>query len=319
MTERMLTRRTVIAAGFASMAAPALAAPFAYDLKPVRIGMDSWAVYGAAEDIKVANGGAIGNAAFVRTGAGTVIVDCGPSLRFGNALKGIAEATTGEPVVRVYLTHLHPDHVLGAGAFDPAIVAATPAAVAEITRDAPGFTDAMYRLLGDWMRGTASNPPGIALTVDAEVFGRHRFRLLPLEGHSAADLAVLDETSGILFAGDLVFADRAPSTPHADTGKWLAALTTLAALPHRSLLPGHGPLDLGQQSIDQTRDWLVWLDKTMRGAVGSGLDMAEAGSLPIPARFAGLAMARYELERSATHFYPRLEAGLLPRVDRLSA
>ena len=311
----MIDRRALLAAGVAGLVTPALAAPFVYDLKPVRIGTDSWAVYGAQQEIKLANGGAIGNAAFVRTGAGSVIIDCGPSLRFGHALKLLAEATTGEPVVRVYLTHLHPDHILGAGAFDPKLVAATPAALHAIATDGPGFTDAMYRLLGDWMRGTAVAVPGTILSSDAETFGDHRFRLLPLSGHSAADLAILDETTGILFAGDLVFADRAPSTPHADVAKWLAALTTLAAVPRRSLLPGHGPLTLDSSGLDQTRDWLTWLDGSMRAAVGGGLDMAEAGAMAMPPRLAGLAMARYELERSASHFYPRLEITLLPRLD----
>ncbi|WP_335682320.1 hypothetical protein [Porphyrobacter sp. HT-58-2] len=43
--------------------------------------------------------------------------------------------------------------------------------------------------------------------------------------------------------------------------------------------------------------------------------MAEAANLPIPERFAGMAAARYELTRSVSHFYPRLEAELLPRID----
>jgi hypothetical protein len=44
--------------------------------------------------------------------------------------------------------------------------------------------------------------------------------------------------------------------------------------------------------------------------------MTEAGDLPIPPRFAGMAAARYELQRSVSHFYPTIEAALLPRIDR---
>lgn len=43
--------------------------------------------------------------------------------------------------------------------------------------------------------------------------------------------------------------------------------------------------------------------------------MVEAGTLPIPDRFATMAAARYELQRSVSHLYPALEAELLPRVD----
>ena len=53
----------------------------------------------------------------------------------------------------------------------------------------------------------------------------------------------------------------------------------------------------------------------LRTAVQSGLDMVEAGTLPIPDRFATMAAARYELQRSVAHLYPALEAELLPRVD----
>jgi hypothetical protein len=43
--------------------------------------------------------------------------------------------------------------------------------------------------------------------------------------------------------------------------------------------------------------------------------MTEGANIPIPARFSGLAAARYELTRSVSHFYPLLEAELFPRVD----
>ena len=50
-----------------------------------------------------------------------------------------------------------------------------------------------------------------------------------------------------------------------------------------------------------------------------GLDMVEAGDLPIPARFARMAAARYEVQRSVSHLYPGIEAALLPRIDVKSA
>jgi len=46
-----------------------------------------------------------------------------------------------------------------------------------------------------------------------------------------------------------------------------------------------------------------------------GLGPVEIGNLPIPARFAGIAAARYELQRSVSHFYAAAEARLLPRID----
>ena len=57
------------------------------------------------------------------------------------------------------------------------------------------------------------------------------------------------------------------------------------------------------------------MEAALADAVTSGLDMVEAGNMPIPPRFAGLAAARYELQRSVAHFYPGLEEKLLPRID----
>ncbi|MDO7843902.1 quinoprotein relay system zinc metallohydrolase 1 [Sphingomonas immobilis] len=312
----MIGRRAVLAGLAGAAAAPAFAQPLAYRIMPEPVAAGLWVVRGADAPIAMANGGAIANITILATDAGTVLIDCGPSLRYGKALKAAAETLTGKPVVRVYLTHLHPDHVYGAAAFAPAVLAATPQLATLLKSEGPGFSDGMYRLLGDWMRGTEFTAPGTILSADSETFGTRRLRLLPLTGHSPADLAILDEATGTLIAGDLVFHDRAPSTPHADLAKWRAALTTLKALGHTRVVPGHGPIDpTPNAAIDQTRDWLDWVETTLRAAVAAGEDNVAAGNTPIPPRFGAMQAARYELQRSVSHLYPALEAELLPRID----
>ncbi|MDR6850419.1 MULTISPECIES: quinoprotein relay system zinc metallohydrolase 1 [Sphingomonas] len=312
----MINRRIALAGLLGAIALPVRAQPLAYRITPEKIAEGLWVVRGVDAPIAMANGGAIANITILATEAGTVLVDCGPSLRYGNALRHAAEALTGKPVVRLYLTHLHPDHIYAAAAFAPGIVAATPQLATLLKSEGAGFSDGMYRLLGDWMRGTEFTLPGTILAADHETFGTRRLRLLPLAGHSPADLAILDEASGTLIAGDLVFHDRAPSTPHADLAKWHTALKTLAALGHKCVVPGHGPIDpTPTAAIDQTRDWLDWVTATLRAAVAAGEDNVAAGNVAIPARFATLQSARYELQRSVSHFYPGLEAELMPRID----
>ena len=312
----MLTRRRLIAGSMALAAMPAQARG-SYAIAPVPVADGIWMIHGADAPMEPANGGAIANIAIIATPAGTVLCDCGPSLAYGQALRKVAEGLTGQPVVRVYVTHLHPDHDMGIAAFDPRIVAALPGTIEALGRDGRGYSDAMYRLLNDWMRGTELVLPGRTITAEREEFGGRRLRLLALSGHSGADLALLDERSGVLIGGDLVFHDRAPSPPTADLPRWRASLDRLAREPHGGLIPGHGPFDPGgSAAIAQTRDWIDWLEQALTQAVQSGLDMVEAGELPIPARFATMAAARYELQRSVSHLYPGLEARLLPRIDR---
>lgn len=312
----MIGRRGVLGGAAALLTMPVWAQALTYTIVPEPIGDGIWVIRGADAPIEMANGGAIANLTIIATPAGTVLVDCGTSYRYGTQLKTMVEKLTGKPVVRIYLTHLHPDHIYGSGAFDPAIVAATPALMNVLRQEGEEFTPGMYRLLGDWMRGTEFHMPGKVIDGDHEEFGSRRFRLLSLSGHSRADLAVLDEQSGTLIAGDLVFHNRAPSTPHADLALWRTSLDALKALPHKSVVPGHGPVDpTPNAAIDQTRDWIDWLEPTLRAAVAGGLDAVEAGNLPIPTRFAGMKAARYELERSVSHLYPGYEAEMMPRID----
>jgi quinoprotein relay system zinc metallohydrolase 1 len=314
----MLSRRAMLG-GMASLAArPARAA--AYSITPLAIGDGIWMARGADEPIEAHNGGAIANIAIIATPAGTVLWECGPSLRYARALRQVAEQLTGKHIVRVYVSHLHPDHGMGLAAFDPAIVAALPGTIAALAAQGQGYADGMYRLLGDWMRGTDLILPGRAIMAGREDFGGRSLRLLALSGHSSADLAVLDERTGLLLGGDLVFHDRAPSTPTADLPTWRASLDQLQALPHGAVLPGHGPLDpTGTGAIAQTRDWIDWLEAALTQSVRDGLDMVEAGNLPIPDRFARMAATRYEMQRSVSHLYPSMEAALLPRIDIRSA
>ena len=299
----------------ALFAVPAAAAPLTYVLVPAPVADGIWLIRGADEDIRASNGGAIANITVIATDAGAVLVDAGPSLRFGRQLAEVAAKLVGKPVTRVYLTHLHPDHTYGDAAFDPAAIAATPALIASLRAEGGGFADGMYRLLGDWMRGTELRLPGHVVSAPEETVGGRTFRMLPLAGHSAADLALLDTRTGTLVAGDLVFHDRAPSTPHADLPRWRTSLDTLKALGHARVIPGHGPLDATPgTAIDQTRGWIDWLDGALGDAAARGLDMVEAGAMPIPPRFAPVKEARYELQRSVSHLYPAFEARW-PRVD----
>lgn len=313
-----VSRRAMIAGLAMTGLAPALvhAEQFAgtYDPQAEEVADGVWMVRGADEPIAFSNGGAIANSVIIATDDGAVVVDPGPSLSYGRAIRALAERVTGKPVVRVYVTHLHPDHSFGAGAFDARSVHALPTTRHDLERDGEGFSDALFRVLADWMKGTTVVMPQGDVTAGEVVIGGRKLRLLALDGHSGGDLAILDEATGTLIVGDLVFHDRAPATPHANLNGWLAALDRLDAVPHDRVIPGHGPLDSGNIAIAQTRDWLTWLQGMLSDAVLSGKDMSEAGAAPIPARFADMKVARYELQRSVSHFYPGLEAKLLPMV-----
>ncbi|MBL8447133.1 MAG: quinoprotein relay system zinc metallohydrolase 1 [Zoogloeaceae bacterium] len=295
----------------------AWSADFDYHLRPQAIAPDTWVLEGRTEDFSVDNGGNIVNTAFIVTPAGVVVIDSGPSLRYGQQLLAAIGRITPLPVVKVLITHHHPDHFLGNQAFPAATLAALPETIRDLTREGKAFTENMYRLTGDWMKGTEMVVPGQALTPGILEVGNHRLELLALAGHTDADLAVFDQTTGVLFGGDLVFHQRAPTTPHARISAWLSSLDHLATRPYRVIVPGHGPVATDDAPLRQTRAYLVWLNRTMGEGAAAGLDMTEMLTRPLPPDFRALAVQPVEYRRSVAHLYPAAEqAALEPAGDR---
>lgn len=296
---------------------PLVAAELAYDLQPRQIAADTWLLEGSTENFAASNGGNIVNVAFIVTEAGVVLIDTGISKRYGEALRAAIGRVTDQPIALVINTHHHPDHVFGNQAFSDVPIASLARTRELLAEQGGAFADNMYRLLGDWMRGTEVLLPGEILEPGVREIGGHRLQLLAFSGHTGADLAIFDQTTGVLFAADLVFYQRAlttPQTPGLDV--WLADLAALEKLPYTLLVPGHGPVATGREPFAQMRDYLGWLDGLLRGAVAEGQDMNEAMRAPIPERFATISLTRFELIRTVSHLYPKYEAQVFERVDR---
>lgn len=289
-----------------------MAAPLEYNLKAQQIAEDTWLVEGLLENFSRDNGGNIVNIVFIRTSAGVVLIDTGPSKRYGEALRDLIFKTTGDIVQDVFLTHHHPDHVFGNQAFANARIWGTPGLTERLRRDGEDFSNNLYRAVGDWMRGTEVTPPNQVLTQEQMQVGNHQFRFYRFSGHTGDDLVILDETTGVLLAGDMLFYQRALTTPQSPGFLvWADQLEQIRQLEATLLVPGHGPLAQGNEAIEQTQAYLVWLDQAFTEAARAGLTMTETMDLPIPEQFAGVRMSRYELIRTVNHLYPRYESDFL--------
>ena len=312
-----LSRRAVMAgAGSAALAPKTFAQPrHQYALTPVQVASDLWMIEGSTDYFSTENGGAIVNCALLKTDVGMVVVDTGPSLRYGEALRKVANELQPLGVAAVIVTHHHPDHFFGNQLFSDVPIHALPETRDLAETHGDGFADNLYRLLGDWMRGTEPLPPTHAIETSHLVIGGRTFEMLPMSGHSEADLAILDQQTGTLVAGDLVFHNRAPTTPSADLTLWRQTLDILATVDAAAILPGHGPLDRTGASIEQTADYLNWLERILTDAADAGLDMVEIQQTPLPDAYAGLGAMPEEFHRSVSHLFPGIELQALPLSD----
>lgn len=302
-------RRPSLLAGVLLFVLPPVALAVELDVR--QVGTDTWALIGHTEDLSPENAGNIANAGFIATPEGTVVIDTSASRALGEAWRKAIAAHSKAPIRKVLNTHLHPDHMLGNQAFPSealATLAATRKAIQEVGE---AFNDNLYRMVGPAMEGTRVVVPVAVIEPGILQIGGHRLRIMALQGHSPADLVVFDETTGILFTGDLVFYQRAPTTPHADLARWRESLDVLAALPFRRMVPGHGPVLEDGRGIDMTRRWLDWIERTFVEAADRGLDMNEVLALPLPPEWSALPLAASEYRRSVAHLYPDIERRVL--------
>lgn len=283
-----------------------------YHLRPQQIAPDTWLVEGKTENFSRENGGNIVNTAFIVTSDGVVVIDTGPSLQYGDALRDVIRGITDQPVTHVLLTHHHPDHVFGNQAFPERTLSALPATTEMLTAQGEAFADNMYRLVGDWMRGTEVVLPTQALEPGPMRVGNHRFQLYGFTGHTGSDLVILDKTTGTLFAGDMVFFNRAITTPQSPgLNAWKQELELIEEISFERLVPGHGPMVADDSATAQMKDYMTWLDRVFTESAAKGLTANEVMNTLIPDRFSDVAEARYELIRSTTHLYPRYEQAAL--------
>lgn len=308
----MTARLVALLFAWAALAAQALDLPtLDYQLQARELAPGVWVVEGANADFAPDNGCNIINTGFIATGAGVLVINTGPSRRYGEQLRALIARTTREPVVQVLHLNLHPDYFLGSQAFADVPRLATESTRAGMAREARAYEDNLYRLCGEWMKGTAALLPSGSAATGSLRIGQREFMLIELRGHTASDLVLADITSGVVFAGGLVFAQRIPTTPHAQLDAWLASLDAFATLEVKQLVPSHGPVRADSSAVDQTRRYLRWLDAHLRRAAAQGLDMNELLRAPVPAEFRAWAAFASEYTRNVVHLYPRHEQAVL--------
>lgn len=299
----------VLAAGV--VAAYAHGAP-TYGLQATRVADGIYVFNGKLENFSRDNGGNIVNTGFIVGDEGVVVIDSGPSRLYAEEQRAAIARVSALPIVRVYMTHAHPDHFLGNQAYPAPVLAGLPATNAAIRANGEALADNLYRLSGGWMIGTQAVVPILAASAGPTRLGGRDLRLIASAGHTDGDLMIYDEKTKTLFSGDLVFVGRAPTTPNADVARWLAALDEIDGIEFRTLVPGHGAIVHDHAAVAATRDYLKWLSSTLQDAANRGLDMNEVMRLAIPERFKHWALIDAEFARSIAHLYPKFELETLP-------
>ena len=278
---------------------------------PVMVAPGVYTMLGSGGEITPANGGRTANVAFVVGPDGVVVVDTGISYREGEAIIAAVESISNRPVRLAILTHPSQEAIFGAAAFQARgipVLAHRRSAELMAARCETCLRNLRSALGEEAMAGTRVVTPDRLIDGDEtlELIGRPLRLIAPPWSSAPGALAVFDEGTSTLIAGNLVSINRIPVLRDASPKAWREALVRLASLRCRHLVPGYGPVG-SCADIAAFAHYFAALEHRVAALLKDGVSLAELRDRCDLAEFARWDQYESLHRPNANHTYLHLE------------
>jgi len=233
---------------------------------------------------------------------GLAVIDTRASHRLADELRAEIAELSHLPIAAVVNTHHHWDHTFGNARFVPSPIWAHIRCAERVRVDGDAMRSRVVAQAPDYadeLAEVALTPPDRTFTDVATVdLGDRDLQLSYLgRGHTDNDIVIDVSDSGVLFAGDLLENDAAPSYGDAFPRDWATTVSErLLPLVRNAVVPGHGGVGDRPFVAAQAADLAAMAQLGARLVAGE-LDEEDAvGRAPFPAATARTALSRSVLE-----------------------
>jgi cyclase len=220
----------------------------------------------------------INNTGFLTGPQGVISIDACATRRRTQAYLDAIATVTPAPVRAVLNTHHHGDHTFGNCLFPGAAIIAHERTRAEALAFGPP-ADLPFWDGPEWGELTL-DPPFITFTDQIAVHAgdlRAEIRHVGVAAHTTNDSIAWIPDRSVLFCGDLIFNG---GTPFLLMGSVAGAIQVLQdvilPLGARTTVPGHGQVFEGSRPIEQTPEYLRFVQRTAVAGHGAGLTPLQA-------------------------------------------
>ncbi len=175
-----------------------------------------------------------------------VMIDPGHAQLYGHVENGLAGDGVREAPGLVVLTHCHPDHL------EAALLLQRAGARLAMHPDEVAYMEGEGRALAAALGLSVADVTIDVLLGEGELsVGGESLQVLPTPGHSPGHICLYWPRHKALFSGDLIFAQGVGRVdfPGGDGEELKASIRRMAGLDLELVLPGHGPIIKGAESI----------------------------------------------------------------------